>query len=190
MSDHFINLSLSGKDISLKIPAKFSKDFPPPTKFKHVINIYDPDNYDSEYNNINVQSVWWDYGRRSFFFGGVNGTLHLNISIYKTDKKLHSMKNLEKIIKNDFARNHKDFDYNISQISPPENFNILTINNKEITNYTSISGGSNVSTYAIPIDEQHYITFSYSYIKNSGNKKWIEKANNTEKKIIHSLSFD
>lgn len=189
-----IKLNLSGKQVSFLTPENYSKDFPRPAETQYKINIYDNDIYISPYtdssNAFEIRQSNWDYGK-GLIFGGVKGTLSMNIALFRTSHSDLIQDNGEgflSVLKRDFEEIHDEESRETFSISEPKKYEMKSITNLDWGYYEYLARQGRRFTYAFPIDDQIYLKINFSFINNSDTENnWEKLAQETIDNIIASF---
>ena len=189
-SDTQIELSFSGSRIVFRVPQNFSKDYPPPNALSKSFNIYDPDIYEDASNALFLYDMFWDY-QSGLIFKSIDGTLSMNVSLYKTtaiNVNIDGPEQLIKIIPRDFEAIYGNKDTDDYDISGPHDLSVRKIKSLSWASYHYKINDALTTAYAIPISKQHYLRVIFRLIDSHKSNNFKAQAKVDVQQIMASFS--
>ena len=187
--DTQIELNLSGSRIAFKVPKNFSKDYPPPKTLSKSFNIYDPDIYEDELSALYLYDMFWDY-QSGLIFKSIDGTLSMNVSLFRTTENNIDTDNLEQLISmipRDFEAIYGNKDSEDYEISGPDELSVRKIHSLNWASYHYSINGDLTTAYALPISERHYLRVFFRLIDSHRSPTFKEQATADIQQIMASF---
>lgn len=182
------SLNLSGKKYEFSTPNNFSRDFPKPSKHSIIINIYDTVLYNDSGTTISIYEHYFDF-KEGLIFKETKGILKMSTIVRKSNFKNENVVNLIKNLTFDFNNDYSAQDLSDFNIEAPFSYENETISGNNWITYQHKINNQLISTYALSLDDDYYLSVSFKYINNSTEKDndWESIAQSHEKAIISSF---